>query len=65
MKIKMLQSSLGSPDGIEIKQYEADAVYDLPSGLANEFILMGIAEEFLPYLENRDMGPLKTSKRRK
>ena len=44
MKIKMLETRMGSPDGVSVLSYiEADQ-YDLPDGLAQVFIAEGWAK---------------------
>lgn len=44
MKIKMLETTPGSPDGITLKIYEKGNVYDLNDDLANCFFEMGVCE---------------------
>jgi len=41
----MLTSKRGSPDGLEIREYEAGKKYDLPARLAGIFLSQGWAEE--------------------
>ena len=50
MKVRMLSSGIGSPDGINVICYKPGEKYDLPEPLANMFIGMGKAEE------DKDMG---------
>jgi len=50
MKVRMLSSGLGSPDGISVVCYKPGEKYDLPDPLANMFIGMGKAEE------DKDLG---------
>ena len=38
MKIKMLKTVKGSPNGIDILEYESGEIYDLPKELADIFI---------------------------
>jgi len=38
MKVRMLQTMKGSPDGIQVKEYQAGEVYDLPPSLASVFL---------------------------
>lgn len=45
MKIRMLTTKRGSPDGLEIREYEAGKKYDLPERLAGNFLGQGAAEE--------------------
>lgn len=47
MKIKMLKTTPGSPDGIIIKSYLKDEVYDLSERLCNCFFKMRVAEKFV------------------
>lgn len=49
MRIKMLVSQRGSPDGIRVSLYESGNEYDLPDRLANIFIIEGWAEKVLEY----------------
>ncbi len=45
VKIKMLKSENGSPDGITVLRYMADQIYDVPESLAEIFIeTMGVAQ---------------------
>lgn len=37
MKIRMLKTMNGSPDGIRVRTYIEDLVYDLPESLAKVF----------------------------
>lgn len=41
IKIKMLQTHKGSPDGIRIEEYQTGQVYDLPQRLARIFLNEG------------------------
>ena len=43
MKIKMLTTHKGSPDGIKIFTYEAGKTYELPASLASIFLREGWA----------------------
>ncbi|MDQ0417918.1 hypothetical protein J2Z48_002102 [Croceifilum oryzae] len=45
MKIRMIHTMSGSPDGLTIYVYEADQIYDLPSSLARIFLEEGWARE--------------------
>ena len=45
MKIRMLTTKRGSPDGLEVREYEAGHKYDLPAELASVFLAQGWAEE--------------------
>jgi len=45
MKVRMLSTRRGSPDGIEIREYEAGRKYDLSPSLAEIFLGAGWAEE--------------------
>lgn len=45
MKVRMLITSGGSPDGIQINEYRAGQTYDLPEWLADIFLDVGKAEE--------------------
>lgn len=47
MKVQMLVSKKGSPDGIRVFSYEAGKEYDLPDHLANVFITEGWAEKII------------------
>lgn len=38
MKIRMLQTQKGSPDGIQVNEYEQGKKYDLPESLAEVFL---------------------------
>ncbi len=45
MEIRMLRTLKGSPDGFEVREYEAGRKYDVPEGLAENFLGQGAAEE--------------------
>ena len=45
MKVRMLVTHDGSPDGININEYQAGQKYDLPERLARIFLDAGWAEE--------------------
>ena len=45
MKVRMLITKRGSPDGLEVREYEAGKKYDLPERLAGIFLSQGWAEE--------------------
>lgn len=45
MKIRMLLTKRGSPDGITVLEYEAGRKYDIPAPLATIFLAQGWAEE--------------------
>ena len=61
MKVRMLSTRRGSPDGIEIREYEAGRKYDLSPSLAEIFLGAGWAEEDkeLAPPETKDAGTLK------
>ena len=42
MKVKMLTSKRGSPDGLVVKTYEKDKIYKLPKELSFAFLTMGV-----------------------
>lgn len=44
-RIRMIQTKHGSPDGIQVFQYQAGQVYTIPDELANVFLAQGWAEE--------------------
>jgi signal peptidase I len=44
MKIKMLQTVRGSPNGIDINEYKNGEIYNLPKELADIFIHEGWAK---------------------
>ncbi len=45
MKIRMLVTKKGSPDGIQVIEYQAGQKYDLPQELADVLLREGWAEE--------------------
>ena len=62
MKVQMLVSKKGSPDGIRVFLYESGKEYDLPDRLANIFITEGWAEftiehEPVPQYETKIIKP--------
>jgi hypothetical protein len=54
MLVKMLETKLGSPDGIQVNEYKKGEEYDLPSSLAQVFLDEGWAEEVK---ESKKPGP--------
>lgn len=44
MRLRMLQTRRGSPDGRVVRQYHEGEVYELEGGLAREFLDKGYAE---------------------
>jgi hypothetical protein len=44
MKIKMLETRLGSPNGYEVRTYVKDASYEVPADLGNDLITGKYAE---------------------
>jgi len=44
-RIRMIQTRHGSPDGIQVFQYQAGQVYTIPDDLANIFLSQRWAEE--------------------
>ena len=54
MKVRMLSTRRGSPDGIEIREYEAGKKYDLSPSLTEIFLGAGWAEE------DKEMAPSET-----
>jgi hypothetical protein len=49
MKVLMLASKKGSPDGIRVFLYESGKEYNLPDRLANIFIAEGWAESVIEH----------------
>ena len=45
MKVRMLRTRTGSPDGLTVELYKAGEVYLLPPPLAEVFLSTGDAEE--------------------
>lgn len=41
MRIKMLETRTGSPDGVTVRSYAKGEQYDLPDGLAEVFVHEG------------------------
>jgi hypothetical protein len=50
--IQMLETQLGSPDGIEVREYEEDETYELPDRLADIFLEQRWAEEVTPSIDD-------------
>lgn len=58
MKVRMLRTQKGSPDGIQVFSYEAGQKYDLPDDLAGVFLREGWAEEDKELTpEKKEAGP--------
>ena len=69
MRIRMLQTTRGSPDGIQVFEYRAGGKYDLPESLAAVFLREGFAEEDKELVletkeEPRAEAPARKQKRR-
>ncbi len=47
MRVTMLKEEKGSPNGIRVEKYLANESYDIPERLANVFIDIGSAKEFI------------------
>lgn len=45
MRVRMLRTQAGSPDGIVVEEYRAGESYDLPAHLASAFLEVRAAEE--------------------
>lgn len=45
MRVKMIHSKLGSPDGFSTKLYDRGAVYEVPQELGETFVREGVAKE--------------------
>lgn len=45
MRIRMLVTRTGSPDGVHAERFEQGRVYDLPASLAGPYLAKGYAEE--------------------
>lgn len=43
MKITMLETAPGSPDGVQVNDYDEGETYDVPQDLADTFIRYGLA----------------------
>ena len=59
-RIRMIQTSFGSPDGIQVFQYRAGQVYSIPDDLANIFLAQCWAEEDKSLdgqMETKQVGP--------
>lgn len=61
MKIRMLIDQKGSPDGIQVNEYEAGKKYDLPANLAQVFLDNNWAEEDKAF----DSAPEKKARARR
>lgn len=69
-RIRMVQTRYGSPDGIQVLQYQAGQVYSIPDSLANIFLSEGWAEEdktLEGMMETKQIAPVtaKTKQGRK
>ena len=53
MKIRMLKTKNGSPDGLAVLTYDEDKVYELPEDLARVFIKQKWAKRLR---ETKDVG---------
>ncbi|MGL6349728.1 MAG: hypothetical protein ACRC2U_07780 [Aeromonas sp.] len=45
VKVQMLKSKAGSPDGIQVVFYTEGETYDVPLALAESFVTEGVAEQ--------------------
>ncbi len=69
VKVKMLRTQPGCPDGITQKLYEAGQEYSTSSNLARIFCEIGAAEEVSAKMvrespKNKDMGPAPKDKKK-
>lgn len=44
MKVKMIETTQGSPDGLRVVTYERGVIYDLPKELFDGFLKRGIID---------------------
>ncbi len=58
MKLKMLETRSGSPDGVSTVLYEKDREYELPDDLACVFI----KEKWARTVGKKDLGPAPENK---
>lgn len=58
MKLKMLETRSGSPDGVSTVLYEKDREYELPDGLACVFI----KEKWARTVGKKDLGSAPENK---
>jgi len=65
MNIRMLQTTRGSPDGIQVFEYRAGEKYDLPDDLAGVFLREGWAEEDKELVLETKAGPQPEAPARK
>lgn len=65
MKVKMLKTKAGSPDGIEVRTYQEGEVYDLPLSLSDVFIRekWGVLAEAGP-VEDKMIAPTRKKRGR-
>ena len=45
IKVRMIQTKKGSPDGIRVIEYQKGEIYDLPASLAEVFLREGWAKK--------------------
>lgn len=62
MKVEMVRSERGSPDGFVTKIYQHGRVYDLPESLASVFISEGAAILHKGPPANKSAGPAPENK---
>ena len=69
VKVKMLQDTLGSDNGIKVSNYKAGKEYVIGESLCDSFIKMGFCELVLdepktisPVEEKKVVKPVKTKK---
>ena len=60
MKVRMLKTMKGSPDGIQVNEYEVGRKYDLPESLGKVFLENKWAEQ-----DKAARGPSETKKKKK
>ena len=48
MKVQMLKTRAGAPDGLNVKEYQAGKIYELPSSLAEPWCKAKVCEEVKP-----------------
>jgi len=62
MRIKMLTTQNGSPDGVSVRQYREGQVYEVPEALGRVFVRHRWASRVVPARRGKDAGAAPENK---
>jgi hypothetical protein len=65
MKVKILRRRLGHADGVSLRHYRPNEVYEVPPNIANYLVAEGLALFEMRNLEERAIPPEGVERRRR